>query len=131
MKITITLEDDDNGEAGYTDLDLDGATQLDSKGTGLVADAKDATQSEGDGYYVQAGYYIDKMQPWVEYETWDASAATGKGSYDAYRVGFSYFFAGHNANLKVGYEKMEADALIGSSSEDSIDTFAAGIYITY
>ncbi|HEX9776904.1 MAG TPA: hypothetical protein VGA63_02065 [Geopsychrobacteraceae bacterium] len=116
-------------EAAYTDLDLDGATALDVAGDGsrLV----DARQAQGDGYYLQAGYYINNMQPWAEYESWEAAAASGKGSYDAYRVGFSYFLAGHNANLKIGYEKMTADALIGTSREDSIETFAAGLFITY
>lgn len=116
-------------EAAYTDLDLDGATQLDVKGDSTKL--TDATQSEGDGYYVQTGYYINKWQPWIAYESWDAEASSGKGSYDAYRIGLSYFLKGHNANLKVGYESLEADANFTGTTEDSVDTFVAGLYITY
>ena len=116
-------------EAAYTDLDLGGATSLDVNGDG--SKLTNATQSEGNGYYAQTGYYINKWQPWAAYETWDAKAASGKGSYDAYRLGVTYFLQGHTANIKAGYEKMEADANFGSSNENSVDTFAVGLYVTF
>ncbi len=102
-------------EGAYHDLDLDGANP----------------QSEGDGFYVQLGFYKNKWQPWVLFEDWAADAASGKGGYDMFRVGVSYFMVGHNANVKVGFESFSADANIGSSSEDSIQSLVVGLYTTY
>lgn len=104
-------------EAAYHDMDLDRAN----------------LQAQGDGFYVQAGYLIqkDKWQPWFLYEDWSADASSGKGSYDLWRVGVSYFIAGHNANFKVGYENFSADANIGSSRENSIGSLVLGFYTTY
>lgn len=116
-------------EGAFIDLDLDGATQLDALGDG--SDLRDANQSQGDGYYIQAGYLFNKWQPWIEFENWDADAASGKGSYDSSRVGLTYFIEGHNANIKVGYEVFNSDALIGSTNEDEIQTVAIGFYVTY
>lgn len=118
-------------EAAYIDLDLDSATMLDPSGSGNPASARNAKQSQGNGWYAQAGYYINKWQPWVGYETWDSDASNDKGSFDAYRIGLTYFFAGHNANIKIGYEHFEADEDFTGTKEDSIDTFLAGVYITY
>lgn len=104
-------------EAAYHSLDLDGANP----------------QAEGDGFYVQAGYLMSnkKWQPWFLYDSWSADAASGKGSFDLWRVGVSYFIAGHNANLKIGYENFSTDANIGSSNEDSIGSLVIGLYTTY
>ena len=102
-------------EGAYLDLDLDGANP----------------QAEGDGFYVQLGHYKNKWQPWVLYEEWSANAASGKGSYDLFRVGITYFMQGQNANFKLGYESFNADANIGSSNEDSINSLVLGFYTTY
>ncbi len=102
-------------EGSYHDLDLDNAN----------------LQAQGDGFYVQLGYYKNKWQPWVLYEDWGADAPSGKGSYDMFRVGISYFMAGHNANFKAGFESFNADANFGSSSEDSIQSLVIGFYTTY
>ncbi len=104
-------------EASYHNLDLDGANP----------------QAEGTGYYVQGGYLMGskKFQPWFLFEDWSADAASGKGSYSMWRAGLSYFMAGHNANFKIGYESFSADANIGSSSEDSINSLVFGFYTTY
>jgi Phosphate-selective porin O and P len=104
-------------EAAYSDVDLGGA----------------APTVEGDGYYLQAGYLIGKKkwQPWFLYEDWTANAASGKGSYNLLRAGVSYFIAGQNANLKAGFEKFNADAPIGSSREDTINSLVFGFYTTY
>ncbi|MGB5511904.1 MAG: hypothetical protein WBM87_09375, partial [Woeseiaceae bacterium] len=104
-------------EAAFSNLDLDGA----------------APNAEGDGFYVQAGYYQNQWQPWIAYETWDSDAtglAAGTGSYDAYRIGVSYFFKGHNANVKAGFESLDSDVPI-SGSDDSSNAFILGFYITY
>jgi len=99
-------------EAAYSDLDLDDATTA-------------ATRSQGDGWYFQAGYYINKWQPWFEVESWDSDDNNDVGSYDNYRVGISYFFKGHNANVKLGYENFDPD------DGDDIETFLLGFYTTY
>ncbi len=88
-------------------------------------------QSQGDGWYAQVGYYINKWQPWFGYEKWDADASNDKGDFDAYRVGLTYYFAGHNANIKIGYEHFEADEEFTGMTEDTIDTILVGAYMTY
>jgi hypothetical protein len=106
-------------EAGYADLDLD---RFDD----------DAAQSQGNGWYVQAGYYINKWQPWVEYEEWDSDSFSGDfGSYSQYRVGISYFFKGHNANIKLGYEYTDPDENFAGTTEDDTNTIVLGFYTTY
>jgi len=103
-------------------LDLDADPETELTGTEHAA---------GDGYYVQAGYLLDKVQPWIGFEQWDSDAETGRGSYDLYRAGLTYFLKGHNANLKAGYEKLESDTAIGATMEDSIESFVLGCYVTY
>jgi hypothetical protein len=115
-------------EASYITLDLDDATELYYDGTTAT---KNATRSQGDGFYVQAGLLVDKWQPWLSYETWDGDDASGKGSFDQYRLGLTYYLKGQAANIKGGYEVLEADAPIGSSTEDSVNSFVIGFYTTY
>ncbi len=117
-------------EAAYEVLDLDGTTALDHDGD-TDTDAINARQSEGEGYYVQAGYLVDAWQPWVGYERWDSTASDDKGSYDMFRVGVSYFIKGHNANIKAGFERLEADTMLASTTEDTINSFVMGCYVTY
>jgi hypothetical protein len=106
-------------EAAYSDLDLDDATQA-------------ASQSQGDGYYIQAGYYINQWQPWFLYEEWDGdSSINDAGDYDSFRIGVSYFFKGHNANVKLGYEKFSSDVNFSGTTEDEIETIVLGFYTTY
>jgi hypothetical protein len=116
-------------EAAYNSLDLDDATQLDD-GSGTL---KDARQTQGDGWYMQTGYLINdwNLQPWAAYEVWNTDASDSTGSFDAWRIGLSYFFKGHNANIKAGYESLKSDTNIGSSSEDTVNSFLVGFYITY
>ncbi len=117
-------------EAAYQVLDLDDATKLDHDDD-ITTATKDATQSQGDGYYVQAGYYVNKWQPWVGYERWESDSDTDTGSYDMYRVGVSYFFKGNSANIKAGFERMESDVAIGTTEEDTVDSFVVGLYTNY
>ncbi len=106
-------------EAAYSDLDLD------------KADAS-AAQAQGSGFYVQAGYYINQWQPWVEYEEWDGDALSGDlGNYNLYRVGVSYFFKGQNANVKLGFESTDLDEDYSGTTENSRNTFLLGFYTTY
>lgn len=104
------------------------------EGAWMNLDLNDANLgAQGDGWYLQGGYLINnaKWQPWFLYEDFGADDPSGKGSYDLLRLGVSYFMAGHNANIKVGYETFNADAPIGSSTEDKIDSFLVGFYTTY
>jgi hypothetical protein len=101
-------------EAGYVDVDLDGMVK----------------KSEGDGFFVQAGYFINNWQPWAMFEQWDSEATDDTGDIDTFRIGLTYFIKGHNANVKVGYESYNSDKDI-ITGEDSIDTILVGFYMTY
>lgn len=114
-------------ETAYQNLDLDDARAFELE-DGSMSSA-DPSQSQGDGIYVQAGYLIGDWQPWVEYENWDSDAESGKGSYDLYRIGLTYYIHGFNANIKAGWEHVEADAPMQGSLEDTLDTFAMGLYL--
>ena len=107
-------------EAAFSNLDLDGADLA-------------ALQAEGDGFYLQAGYFLkNNWQPWIAYETWDSEATSGSGDYDAFRVGISYFFKGHNANVKAGFEQFHSDLPFGGSgNDDTTNAFFVGFYVTY
>lgn len=114
-------------EAAYNDLDLDDAGILVSEKSGAVLSGIPAIQSQGSGFYAEAGYYINQWQPWVMYEMWDADGAGDAGDWDAFRFGVSYFIKGHNANIKAGYEMVKND----TPGEPDIDTFVLGFYLTY
>lgn len=113
-------------EAAYIDLDLD-----DAKGT--LNSSATGEQVQGDGFYVQAGYFINNWQPWVEYEEWSSDDSNDIGSYDSVRVGLNYYIAGHSANIKVGYEQTNYDnsTILGAGNEDSVDSYVVGFYVTY
>ena len=122
-------------EGAYNDLDLDGAGVLVSnfgQPNQASLSATSAKQAEGDGFYVETGYFIPALgglpggwQPWFLYEKWDAGLEAG--SYDAYRAGLTYVFKGHNANVKFGYEKIDPE---GEGLPD-IDTFGVGVFMNY
>ena len=117
-------------EAAFQVLDLDDATMLDHDGD-METPGKDATQSQGEGYYVQTGYRMGQVQPWAGYERWDSDSDTDKGTYDMYRLGMTYFIKGHNANIKAGFERLESETNIGDTIEDTINSFVVGCYVTY
>ena len=115
-------------EAAYSDLDLDDPQgRLGSSGGNALSGGVNADQTQGSGYYAQTGYYINKWQPWFLYEDWDADGNNDAGDWSAYRVGLSYFFAGHNANVKVGYENTDNK----TPGANDIQTFVLGAYITF
>lgn len=91
-------------EGAYNNLDFSGPGNAlaDSPGGSILG--APARQVEGDGYYLQAGYYINKWQPWFLYESWDSDGAGSDGDWDAWRIGLSYYIKGHNAAVKLGYE---------------------------
>ena len=107
-------------EAAYQMLDFDDNQYL--------------LNSQGDGYYVQAGFYVNKWQPWVEYEVWNSDRDDDVGNTEIYRVGVTYFLEGQNANLKFGYEDFSTDtpfAIVANSEETSASAYVFGFYVTY
>lgn len=115
-------------EGAYIKLDLDEAT-IETAPLPAVA-TLDTRQTAGDGFYVQAGYLMGNWQPWAAFETWGSDAANNFGSFDALKLGATYFLKGHNANVKAGYEILNADWNI-TGTEDKINTFVVGLYVTY
>ncbi|MBC15422.1 MAG: porin [Desulfovibrio sp.] len=115
-------------EAAFQNLDLGGATQLND-----TAGTKDARNTQGSGYYLQTGYYLEeyKLQPFVAFEGWDSDSADNTGSFNSYKIGLNYYIKGHNAKLSAGYERFVSKTDIGSTNQDTIDTFMLGAYITY
>lgn len=105
-------------EAAFIDLDLDGAGELTTGGTG--------TKSEGDGYYVQAGYYFNNWQVWAGYENWDSTHSNDLGSFSTAKVGATYFLSGQNINIKAGIESFDPEW-----AAESETTFVVGAYVTF
>ncbi len=114
-------------EVGYNNLNFTGGGNALTDGSATGTLGVRADQAEGNGIYFQSGYYMQGWQPWFEYEYWDANASGDRGSFDLFRIGLSYYFKGHNANVKVGYEVIDPEA----SGLDNIDTFGVGAYLTY
>ncbi len=109
-------------EAGWSEVDLDDAVELD--------------HSAGDGWYAQAGYFINNWQPWIMYEVWDSDTkgAFEAGSTNCFRIGGSYYIKGHNASVKAGYEVYSAEEKGDSgfpSTEDDIGSFLVTFNMTY
>lgn len=114
-------------EAGYVNLDLGGG------GTMVKADATalgNASRAQGDGWFAQAGYYINAWQPWINYEKWSSDAADGRGSYKAYRAGLTYYMKGNNANVKAGYEVFKPDVPF-SSAQNDIKSFVVSLNFNF
>lgn len=121
-----------NFEAAYGQLDLDDAgLLLDRNGNPLGGSAVSGQQAQGDGFFLQAGYYFPdvRVQPWVLYEEWSSDAAGGLGSYNSGRVGLTYFARGHNLNFKIGFERTRLD---GSPGGDRVsNSVVAGAYLNF
>ena len=106
-------------------------------------DAGDYLNTQGSGFYGQAGYYLASgWQPWVEFESFDSDAAAdadGKkmGTYTNMRIGLTYYLEGQHANIKLGYEAFKSDQAIitagdgSTGTEDTINTITLGFYTTY
>jgi hypothetical protein len=117
-------------EAGYSNLDLDNSTALRDSASGAPKNGK---ETQGQGFYIQSGYFINNLnlQPWALYESWYSDASDDLGSWSAWRVGLSYFFKGHNANIKVGFEQFRSDQDIGGITDKDIESFLIGFYVSY
>ena len=117
-------------ELAYQNLDLDNAQALHASPTSGTA--QNAKETSGDGLYGQIGYYLEdyKVQPWFGFDYWKTDASTDIGSFSSYRFGATYFFKGHNANIKAGYEYFKAKEKIPGEN-DKIHTFVTGFYVTF
>jgi hypothetical protein len=118
-------------EAGYSNLDLEGSTSLRDSNSGPFKNAK---ETEGQGFYIQSGYYFANLnlQPWTLFERWYSDSSDDVGSWSAWRVGLSYFFKGHNANVKVGFEQFRAAEQIGGTSNDKdFESLLIAFYLSY
>jgi hypothetical protein len=98
----------------------------------LTNGGTEAKQTAGDGVYAQIGYYLPDwdIQPWASFDYWASDDSDDIGSFAAYRIGITYFFKGHNANVKMGFERFEADKKV-AGQEDEINTFVTGFYVTF
>jgi hypothetical protein len=76
----------------YVNVDLDGL----------------ARKFEGDGFYAEAGYYINykigvgNLQPAVRYVYWKAVDRTG--GFQTIQSNLNYYLYGHSAKIQIGYE---------------------------
>ncbi|MFO7609669.1 MAG: hypothetical protein R6X35_10815, partial [Candidatus Krumholzibacteriia bacterium] len=112
-------------EFGWNSLDLD--------------DDPSFMAAQGSGFYGQAGYYLASgFQPWVMYEMWGSDAdenGAGQtpGDFTTLRAGVTYYFEGHNANVKLGFESFSPDVpmMAGAEEIDSINTITLGFFTTY
>jgi hypothetical protein len=110
-------------EASFQTLDLDGSGVLDANDNGLLdANEVEAKETSGNGVYAH--------QPWYGFDYWDSDGSNDIGSFTSHRIGITYFFKGHNANVKVGFERFEAEESV-PGEEDEINTFVTGFYVTF
>lgn len=62
------------------------------------------------GYYVEAAYVMDKIQPAVRYESFDADVATNDDTdFTKIVLGVNYLFAGHDAKIGIEYAMKDFD----------------------
>ena len=62
---------------------------------------KGVAGSKPSGWYLQAAYMIEKLQPALRYESWDADAVTG--DYSRIVAGVNYYLDGQNAMVQLEY----------------------------
>lgn len=117
-------------EVGYVHLDLGGGGALAPSPSGPASTLTFgiANQAQGGGFYAHAGYYVEKLQPWVEYEQWKSDAAGNVGGFKAYRAGVSYYLKGHDIKVVAGYERFEPEVPL-AAGQDTVQSFLAGLYI--
>lgn len=122
-----------NFEAAYGQLDLDDAESVlvDRNGAPLSGAGVSGRQAQGDGFYVQTGYYLPtcRLQPWVMYEEWSSDAANNVGSYNNMRIGLTYFARGHNLNFKIGLERTRLDWSPGG--DRTAHSIVTGAYLNF
>jgi hypothetical protein len=115
-------------EAAYTSLELEGGVNelADQSGDVLVAGAT-ADRTQGDGFYIQSGYLIGSLQPFIMLEQWQSDAENEIGSWCSLRLGLNYYLKDHNANIKFAVENTSIDA----NNVADISTAAIGFYLNF
>jgi hypothetical protein len=98
----------------------------------LLNGGTEAKETSGDGVYAQVGYFLPEwnIQPWYGFDYWDSDGSNDIGSFTSDRIGITYFFKFHNANMKMGFERFEAEQSV-PGEEDEINTFVTGFYVTF
>lgn len=106
-------------EGAFTQVDLGGKAETD--------------HIEGSGFYAQFGYLLPngKLQPWFLYEDWGADNSSDMGSYSLMRAGFTWFLAGQNANIKLGYENFTSGADLTAGGEDAVSSIVLGFFTNF
>lgn len=113
-------------EAGWVALDFN-----DEEAMIVGSSSVNTKNAAGSGFYAIAGYTLaDKWQPFLLLDSWNSDSIVGTGSFDLMRAGVAYYIHGHNANLKLGYEKMNSDTVF-IGKEDSVSTLVLGFFMTY
>ncbi|MDH3216276.1 MAG: hypothetical protein OEN01_08290 [Candidatus Krumholzibacteria bacterium] len=111
-------------EGGVHVLDFDNAIRA-------AATPVDLSAVQGTGFYAEGGVLVkEQWQPWAEFEQWSSDADDGAGSYKLFRIGLNYYIRGQNANLKAAFESFQSDVAL-TSSEDTINSFVIGAFLTY
>ncbi|NNJ71600.1 MAG: hypothetical protein HKP09_00310, partial [Enterobacterales bacterium] len=114
-------------ESAYTELDLDDTSNPLADFSFEPLSAIPASQTQGHGYYAQAGYMLGHWQPWIMLEDWQTDNPLNNGSWRAKRIGLTYYLQEKNIYFKFGIENTE---VLGEDSKD-ITTAALGMYLYY
>ncbi len=120
-----------NIEAAQIRLELDDATQLITFNEPKILGAFTGLQVQGEGAYIQSGYYKNAWQPWLAFESWKSDADLDEGSFHAWKAGINYYFDDQKANLKIAYELLSSESAFGSpyGEDDNIKTFVIGLFV--
>ena len=106
-------QDNSAGTQTYTATTVDGF--YDANNMTLEAayfmydyDTGAATGDSPSGWYVEAAYALDKIQPAVRYESWDADG-TANADFTKIVAGVNYLISGHDAKVGVEYAMKDFD----------------------
>lgn len=113
-------------EAAYMGLGLSGTSAFAS--TEIPVSGASGKSAEGSGYFAQAGYYINKVQPWIMYESWESTSSEGQGGFWSGRAGVTYYIKDHNASVKFGVEYFKPE---DASEQGSILSMVFGFFAQY
>lgn len=116
-----------NLEAAYVNLDLDDVMNPLADFNNDPLSTTPANRTQGEGFYVQAGYLVGKWQPWILLEQWHTDAPESNGSWQSVRLGATYHLFDQKASVKVGLESTRVE---GTNAMDIL-TAALGLYMSF
>ena len=111
-------------ESAYLNLDLGDTPNPLATFSFEPLSTNPASQTQGHGVYLQAGYLEGDWQPWALIEAWQTDDPLDNGSWHSARLGFTYYTQGVKANIKIGIEHTRLDGF----DSNSINTVAIGIF---